>query len=69
MNKAEMKMRLLEDLFYIRMSIAKARDDSLSGGSDPIQAGLAVKQIKLLEEVLVVLNNRVDHIDLDLNYD
>ena len=67
MNKAEMKMRLLEDLFYTRMSIAKARDDSLSGASDPIQAGLAVKQIKLLEEVLVVLTNRVDHIDL--NYD
>lgn len=65
MNKSDMKMRLLEDLFCVRMSIAKAKNDSLSGGSDPIQAGLAVKQVKLLEEVMVILNNRLDHIDLN----
>ena len=59
---------LRKDLVVIRATnklwLGDVETSAHSGELDPIQAGLAVRQVKVLKELISILEERISHLEL-----
>ena len=59
---------LRKDLVVIRATnklwLGDVETSANSGELDPIQAGLAVRQVKVMKELISILEERISHLEL-----
>jgi len=59
---------LRKDLVVIRATnklwLGDVETSAHSGELDPIQAGLAVRQVKVMKELISILEERISHLEL-----